>query len=139
MVAERHVSGAEFGELQLAIWRKQFQNLRDGDRFFYQNDPGLSTIRRLLGIDYRHSLAEVIAANTDIPLDDLAENVFLVSEEPAGGEEPAADQSNPDDPTATPAPTPSVRRRREPRGLRLPTRRSSSPRYCHERDGDPQC
>jgi hypothetical protein len=117
MVAERHVSGAEFGELQLAIWRKQFQNLRDGDRFFYQNDPGLSTIRRLLGIDYRHSLAEVIAANTDIPLDDLAENVFLVSEEPAGGEEPAADQSNPDDPTATPAPTPSVRRRREPRGL----------------------
>src|SRR5688572_27891729 len=24
MVAERHVSGSEFGELQLAIWRKQF-------------------------------------------------------------------------------------------------------------------
>ena len=39
MVAERHVPGTEFGELQLAIWKRQFQALRDGDRFFYGNDP----------------------------------------------------------------------------------------------------
>ena len=112
MVAERHVEGAEFGELQLAIWRKQFQDLRDGDRFFYLNDPGLSLIRRTLGIDYRHSLAEIIAANTDLRLSDLSENVFIVSEEPAGGEQPEANQSDDSDPAATPAPTPSVRRRR---------------------------
>ena len=112
MVAERHVEGAEFGELQLAIWRKQFQDLRDGDRFFYLNDPGLSLIRRTLGIDYRHSLAEIIAANTDLRLSDLSENVFIVSEEPAGGEQPEANQSGDSDPAATPAPTPSVRRRR---------------------------
>ena len=39
MVSERHVPGTEFGELQLAIWKQQFQALRDGDRFFYLNDP----------------------------------------------------------------------------------------------------
>ena len=46
MVAEPHVPGTEFGELQLAIWTRQFEALRDGDRFFYGNDPGLSLIRR---------------------------------------------------------------------------------------------
>ncbi len=49
MVAERHVPGTEFGELQLAIWKKQFEALRDGDRFFYRNDPGLSLIRAVPG------------------------------------------------------------------------------------------
>jgi hypothetical protein len=29
MVAEPHVPGTEFGELQLAIWTRQFQVLRD--------------------------------------------------------------------------------------------------------------
>jgi hypothetical protein len=32
MVSERHVGGTEFGELQRAIWREQFEALRDGDR-----------------------------------------------------------------------------------------------------------
>ena len=39
MAAEQHVAGTEFGELQLAIWKKQFEALRDGDRFFYGTDP----------------------------------------------------------------------------------------------------
>lgn len=78
MVAEPHVAGSEFGELQLAIWTKQFAALRDGDRFYFANDPSLSFIRHAFGIDYRRSLAEIIAANTDIPLSDLNPNVFLV-------------------------------------------------------------
>ena len=56
MVAERHVPGTEFGELQLAIWKQQFQALRDGDRFFYLNDPVLREIERRFGIDYRRTL-----------------------------------------------------------------------------------
>jgi hypothetical protein len=60
MVSEKHVPGTEFGPLQLAIWKKQFQALRDGDRLFYLNDPVLNTIRQTYGIDYRHSLAELI-------------------------------------------------------------------------------
>ncbi|GAA3810639.1 hypothetical protein GCM10022226_33830 [Sphaerisporangium flaviroseum] len=78
MVAEPHVAGTEFGELQLAIWAKQFQALRDGDRFFYGNDPGLSFIRQQYGIDYRRSLAQIISSNTDIPASGLNANVFLV-------------------------------------------------------------
>ncbi|MEU4232595.1 peroxidase family protein [Nonomuraea sp. NPDC026600] len=80
MVAERHVPGTEFGELQLAIWTKQFQALRDGDRFFYRNIAGLDTIRQQYGIDFRRTLAQIIAANTDIPAAELNDNVFLVSD-----------------------------------------------------------
>jgi hypothetical protein len=85
MIAERHVPGAEFGELQLAIWKKQFQALRDGDRFFYLNDPALSLVKEQFGIDYRRTLAQVIASNTDIPLSDLNDNVFLVRPEAKNG------------------------------------------------------
>ena len=84
MMAEPHVSGSEFGELQLAIWTKQFQALRDGDRFFYGNQSVLTDIRNILGIDYRHTLAQVIAANTDIPIGDLNANVFVVGAGVAG-------------------------------------------------------
>ena len=64
MVSEQHVSGTEFGELQLAIWKQQFAALRDGDRFFYANDPALRAIEQVYGINYRHTLAELIALNT---------------------------------------------------------------------------
>jgi hypothetical protein len=55
------VPGTEFGPLQLAIWKKQFTALRNGDRFFYANDPALPVIQQQLGIDYRHTLAQLIA------------------------------------------------------------------------------
>jgi hypothetical protein len=73
MVSERHVHGSEFGELQLAMWKQQFQALRDGDRFFYQNDQVLPELRRLFGIDYRRTLAQIIEQNTGI---DVQDNVF---------------------------------------------------------------
>lgn len=81
MIAEAHVAGSEFGELQLAIWTREFQRLRDGDRFFYGNDQGLSYIRNAFVIDYRHTLAQIIAANTDVPLTDLNDNVFLTADD----------------------------------------------------------
>lgn len=61
----------------LAIWANQFRALRDGDRFFYRNDPVLERIRRAYGITYRHTLSELIALNTDVPQGDLPENVFV--------------------------------------------------------------
>src|SRR2546423_7133077 len=76
LVAEKHVTGTELGELQVAMWTRQFQALRDGDRVFYGNDPELAVIAQQYGIDYRHSLAQIIAANTDIPLADLNDNAF---------------------------------------------------------------
>src|SRR6185295_16114907 len=62
MLSEQHVPGTEFGELQLAMWKRQFEALRDGDRFFYANDPALPLIRKLFGIDYRQTLAQLIQA-----------------------------------------------------------------------------
>jgi hypothetical protein len=73
MVAEPHVAGSEFGELQRAIWAREFQRLRDGDRFFFGNDPVLDDILNTYGIDYRHTLAEIIELNTG---QRVAPNVF---------------------------------------------------------------
>jgi hypothetical protein len=38
--------------------------LRDGDRFFYLNDPVLGLIAATYGISYKHTLAEIIKLNT---------------------------------------------------------------------------
>jgi hypothetical protein len=79
MVSERHVNGSEFGPLQLAIWKAQFEALRDGDRLFYANDAALKSIRRLFGVTYKLSLAEVIEMNTDVEPDVLQADVFKIS------------------------------------------------------------
>jgi hypothetical protein len=81
MVAEPHVAGTEMGELQLAIWTRQFQALRDGDRFFYGNDQGLSTIRNLYGIDFHTTLGQLIARNVPDLASEATDNVFLVDED----------------------------------------------------------
>jgi hypothetical protein len=76
MVSERHLPGTEFGELQYVMWKRQFEALRDGDRYFFANDPSLPLIRSLFGIDYRKSLADVILLNTELKPTDLQRNVF---------------------------------------------------------------
>ena len=73
MVSEPHVRGSELGPLQLAIWKRQFEALRDGDRFFYANDPALSFIARYYRIDFRRRLSEIIERNTGV---DVARDVF---------------------------------------------------------------
>jgi hypothetical protein len=77
MLAEKHIAGAEMGELQRAVWTQQFIQLREGDRFFYGNNSDLTTIRIFFGIDFRKKLGDVIALNTGIPRADLAANVFF--------------------------------------------------------------
>ena len=77
MLSEPHIKGTEFGELQLAIWKRQFAALRDGDRYFYENDPQLVTIRSRYGISYRNTLSEIIARNTDAA---VPEKVFFATD-----------------------------------------------------------
>jgi hypothetical protein len=80
MISEPHLPGSQFGELQQAIWATQFQQLRDGDRFFYGNQgDALEHIRKAYGIDFRRTLGDLIADNTDIPRSQLAGNVFFVN------------------------------------------------------------
>lgn len=77
MLAEKH-SGPEFGELQRAMWSREFKRLRDGDRFFYGNQlPVLELIKKRYGIDFRENLGDLIARNTDVKRSDLAGNVFF--------------------------------------------------------------
>ena len=76
MLSEKHLNGSELGELQNAIWTDQFTRMRDGDRFFYLNDPALRAIQQRFGIDYRTTLAELIQRNSDAT--GLAADVFLL-------------------------------------------------------------
>jgi cellulase/cellobiase CelA1 len=81
VMAEKHLPGSDFGELQAAIWRKQFAALRDGDRFFYGNDQGLSAIQAAFGLDFHTTLAQVVSNNAGIPLANLNPNLFLVPDD----------------------------------------------------------
>lgn len=64
MLSEPHIPGTEFGRLQLAMWKQQFDSLRDGDRFCYLNDPELARIDEDFGITFRHTLADIISLNS---------------------------------------------------------------------------
>jgi Animal haem peroxidase len=85
MMAEKHVTGSELGELQLAIWKDQFGAARDGDRFFYLNDPLQSYIRNNFGIDSRKTLAQIISLNTDVAATSIPANVFRLPGAPNVG------------------------------------------------------
>jgi hypothetical protein len=78
MVSEPHLPGAELGELQMAVWRKQFTALRDGDRFYYERDPALWTIKERFGVSVL-SLSEIVAANTGEAIEE--DPFFVVPEE----------------------------------------------------------
>lgn len=96
MLAEYHMPNALFGELIMTIMEQQFQVLRDGDRFYFENDPyftseELETIRttKLHDILMRNTELEVMQINvfeamphSDIPsgpevsMDQLASVVY---------------------------------------------------------------
>jgi hypothetical protein len=77
MMSEPHLPGSELGELQSALWRKQFEALRDGDRLFYQGDPVLGELEARYGISYRHSLRELITLDAGVSAKKLPANVFF--------------------------------------------------------------
>ncbi len=69
MMAEAHLPGLSLGPTLKAIITDQFVRLRDGDRFWYQNDPELK--------DWQPpTLAEVIARNSGVKAEG---NVFVFS------------------------------------------------------------
>lgn len=72
MLAEQHMPDAMVGELIMKILERQFSLLRDGDRFYYENDPYFSAedIEEIRNT----SLHDIIMRNTDISL--MQDNVF---------------------------------------------------------------
>ncbi len=76
MLAEDHMKDAIFGELSMTIIERQFRLIRDGDRFYYENDPALS-IGEKASISAT-TFHDIIMANTDISL--MQDNVFMAME-----------------------------------------------------------
>ncbi len=74
-LAEDHVAGALVGETFYTIITDQFIRLRDGDRFWYQNDPFFTS--DLMEEVETTTLADIIRRNTRIK-DELEDDVFLV-------------------------------------------------------------
>ncbi len=76
-LAEDHVAGAMVGETLQAIISEQFRRLRDGDRFWFENDPYFLANPQLLDEIRATTLADVIRRNTPIG-DEIQDNAFLV-------------------------------------------------------------
>jgi len=76
MLAEAHMDNALFGETVMAIMHQQFTALRDGDRFYYENDPALSEEEKAMIKNTKFS--DIIMRNTDIQL--MQGNVFQATE-----------------------------------------------------------
>lgn len=73
-LGEKHMDNALFGETVMAIMTHQFQALRDGDRFYYENDDAF-TQKELESIR-NTSLKMIIMRNTQV--ETMQENVFLM-------------------------------------------------------------
>jgi len=65
-VAEDHMAGAMIGETMMVIIGEQFKVLRDGDRFYYENDPILNQAEKDEIKNTR--LVDIIMRNTGITL-----------------------------------------------------------------------
>lgn len=72
-LAEDHMSDALFGKSVMKIMERQFALLRDGDRFYYEIDGGLtlSEIREIKNT----RLYDIIIRNTDI--EGIQKNIFV--------------------------------------------------------------
>ncbi len=65
-LAEEHMAGALFGETLMEIMKEQFSRLRDGDRFYFENDAALSAedIEEIKNT----RLVDIIMRNTGVSL-----------------------------------------------------------------------
>jgi len=73
MLAEDHMPNALFGQTAMKIVGDQFQKLREGDRFYYENESAF-TLEEIAAIKQTR-LADVIRRNFDVTIQD---EVFYV-------------------------------------------------------------
>ena len=74
-LAEEHVSGSMLGETFHTIIADQFRRLRDGDRYWYENEPYFLANPDLLAAVRGATLADIIRRNTHLG-DSVPDDVF---------------------------------------------------------------
>lgn len=74
-LAENHMPGALFGETAMTIIKKQFTDLRDGDRFYYENDVILTPEEKAWIKGAR--LADVVRRNC--PITCIHDDIFIAN------------------------------------------------------------
>lgn len=72
IICEKPVRNGILGELGAQIVGQTFRNLRDGDRFWYENNYPRDVINEIEST----SLGDIVKRNTDAP--DLASNLFKI-------------------------------------------------------------
>jgi hypothetical protein len=72
MLSEDYMPGAILGSTLMTIFKKQFQNLRDGDRFYYEFDKSFS--KEDVAKISTTTMHDIIMRNTDIDI--MQDNVF---------------------------------------------------------------
>lgn len=83
LVAEDHARGSSMGNTLLEVWRREFHRLRDGDRFYYENDGVFSQelkdkiprVRNLF--TNKPAFREIVLRNTDIIETELPKMMFF--------------------------------------------------------------
>lgn len=74
-LAEDHLPGSSLGEFMQTVIVDQFERLRDGDRFWYEN---VLSSRQISAVE-QTTLSDVIMRNTDV--EGLSNNVFIEGDE----------------------------------------------------------
>lgn len=78
LLVEEHLYDSAVGETLAAVIADQFQRTRDGDRFFYLNDPFFIDQPLLVKELESTVLSDIIARNTNIDRQTLPDNAFFV-------------------------------------------------------------
>lgn len=85
LVAEDHEAGSSMGPTMLALWRREFSRLRDGDSFYYQASGMFSRTMmdkiprvRALFNKSEDTFRSLLLRNTDIVESELPQRMFFV-------------------------------------------------------------
>lgn len=78
LLTEEHLEDSAVGETLAAVLSDQFARVRDGDRFFYLNDPFFIDQPALTRELEETQLSDIIGRNTNIDRNTLPDNAFFV-------------------------------------------------------------
>jgi len=76
LLAEDHIIGSSVGLTLYKVLKQQFQNLRDGDRFWYQSYLPPTLVK----IVEKRKLSKIIITNTGIGAHEIPKNVFFAED-----------------------------------------------------------